>query len=80
MTAVYTQAKRSPCTLRFHVLTDGGWDVGGASGLLTAAVLTAIGVPLWAGILPSLAGIAAIVVMLRRYYARAPAAVVEVSE
>jgi hypothetical protein len=42
--------------------------------------MTAIGVPLWAGILPSLAGIAAIVVMLRRYYARAPAAVVEVSE
>jgi MFS transporter, DHA1 family, inner membrane transport protein len=80
MTAVYTQAQRSPCTLRFHVLTEGGWDVGGASGLLTAAVLTAIGVPLSAGMLPSLASIAAIVVMLRRYYALAPAAVVEVAE
>ena len=31
-------------------------------------------------ILPSLAGIAAIVVMLRRYYLRAPAAVVEIAE
>jgi hypothetical protein len=41
---------------------------------------TAIGVPLWGRILPSLAGIAAIVVMLRRYYLRAPAAVVEIAE
>ena len=32
MTAVYTLAKRSPCTLRFHVATEGGWDIGGAAG------------------------------------------------
>jgi DHA1 family inner membrane transport protein len=80
MTAVYTQAKRSPCTLRFHVVTEGGWDAGGASGLLAAALLTALGVPLWASILLSLAGVAAIVVMLRRYYAVGPAVVVEVAE
>lgn len=69
MTAVYTQAKRSPCTLRFHVMTEGGWDIGGASGLLTVALLTALGLPIWSGMLLSLAGIAAMAIMLRRYYA-----------
>jgi hypothetical protein len=42
--------------------------------------LTALGVPLWASILLSLAGVAAIVVMLRRYYAVSPAGVVDVVE
>jgi hypothetical protein len=73
MTAVYTQAKRSPCTLRFQVMAEGGWDLGGATGLLNAALLAALGVPLWAGILASLAGVAAIAVMLRRYYSESPA-------
>ena len=80
MTAVYTQAKRSPCTLRFHVFTEGGWDVGGAGALLTVAVMTALGAPLWAGLIPSVAGVAMIVVMLSRYYARTPAAAVDVAE
>ena len=80
MTAVYTQAKRSPCTLRFHVVTEGGWDAGGASGLLAAALLTALGVPLCASILLSLAGVAAIVVMLRRYYAGSPVVMIDAAE
>jgi MFS transporter, DHA1 family, inner membrane transport protein len=70
MTAVYTMAKRSPCTLRFHVATEGGWDVGGATGLLVAALATGLGVPLSASIAMALAGVAAIAVMLRRYYAK----------
>jgi DHA1 family inner membrane transport protein len=69
MTAVYTLAKRSPCTLRFHVATEGGWDIGGAAGLLAAALMTALGLPLWVGILLSLPGVAAIAIMLRHYYA-----------
>ncbi len=80
MTAVYTQAKRAPCTLRFHVMAEGGWDVGGASALLIAALLTALGVPLWASILLSLVGLAAMAVMLRRYYAGNAKAVVQVAE
>lgn len=72
MTAVYTQAKRAPCTLRFHVATEGGWDIGGASGLLTAALCAYMGLPLWVGILMSLLGVAAIVVLLQRYYAPRP--------
>jgi len=75
MTAVYTLAKRSPCTLRFHVATEGGWDVGGAIGLLAAALAIAHGMPLRAGILLSLAGVGAIIIMLRRYYANSPATV-----
>lgn len=69
MTAVYNIAKRSPCTLRFHVATEGGWDMGGASGSLAAALLLWLGVPLSATLLLPLIGIAAAFVMLRRYYA-----------
>jgi hypothetical protein len=69
MTAVYNQAKRSPCTLRFHVATEGSWDVGGAVGCLLAALLAAAGVPLSAAILLPLIGAAALFVLLRRYYA-----------
>jgi MFS transporter, DHA1 family, inner membrane transport protein len=71
MTAVYTMAKRAPCTLRFHVATEGGWDIGGATALLTAAVATTFGAPLSASILLALPGVAAMTAMLRRYYARA---------
>ena len=69
MTAVYTLAKRSPCTLRFHVAAEGGWDAGAAAGLLAAALATEFGMPLRVSILMSLAGVAAIAIMLRRYYA-----------
>jgi DHA1 family inner membrane transport protein len=68
MTAVYNQSKRSPCTLRYQVATEGGWDIGGASGLLVAALLIALGVPLWGSILLSLVGAIASFVMLRGYY------------
>jgi hypothetical protein len=56
MTAVYNQAKRSACTLRFHVATEGAWDVGGASGCLVAALLVLAGVSLSVAILLSLSG------------------------
>lgn len=68
MTAVYNQAKNSPCTLRFHVATEGAWDVGCGSGCLVAALLSALGVSLSAAILLSLLGPAALFVLLRRYY------------
>jgi MFS transporter len=69
MTAVYNQAKRSPCTLRFHVATEGGWDIGCASGCLVAAILSAAGAPLSSGILLALPGMALSLFLLRRYYA-----------
>ena len=69
MTAVYNLAKRSPCVLRFHFMAEGAWDLGGAGGCLTAAVLIALGAPLASGLVLSLAGAAVALVLLRRYYA-----------
>ena len=69
MTAVYNQAKRSPCPLRFHVATEGGWDVGGSAGCLAAAGLLSLGVPISAAILISLPGTFLFLVVLRGYYA-----------
>jgi hypothetical protein len=71
MTAVYNQAKRAPCTLRFHVATEGGWDVGCASGLLIAAFLIWRGTPFPLVLLLPLIGLAAAFVQLRAYYATA---------
>jgi hypothetical protein len=70
MTAVYNQAKRAPCTLRFHVAAEGGWDIGGTSGLLAAALLVHLGVPLSYGVLLGLVGALGAFLQLRRYYAR----------
>ncbi|MFZ1990651.1 MAG: MFS transporter [Alphaproteobacteria bacterium] len=75
MTAVYNEAKRSPCPLRFHVAADGGWDIGGASGLAIAALLTWLGVSLGVSIVLSFAGIAVNFILLRRYYASSGVAV-----
>jgi hypothetical protein len=68
MTAVYNQAKRSPCPLRFHVATEGGWDIGGTSGCVAAATLSALGAPLSTTILMALAGVALGHFLLYRYY------------
>lgn len=70
MTAVYNLAKRSPCPLRFHVMAEGAWDVGCGAGCLAAAGLTALGLPLRAALLLSVAGAVAVLVVLRRYYRR----------
>lgn len=70
MTAVYNQAQRAPCTLRFHVATEGGWDVGCASGLLIAAFLIWRGVPFPLVLLLPLIGLSVAFVLLRDHYAR----------
>jgi MFS transporter, DHA1 family, inner membrane transport protein len=69
MTAVYNQAQRSACAMRFHIAAEAGWDAGGAAGLLTAAALLTAGAPLWSAIGLSLFGVAAMAQLLRRYYA-----------
>lgn len=78
MTAVYTLAKRSPCPLRFHVMTEGGWDIGAASGLLIAALMSWLGLPMWTWTLSALLGVIAGFVMLRRYYARNPGIAIDI--
>jgi MFS family permease len=69
MTAVYNQGQRAPCTLRFHVATEGGWDVGCASGLLIAAFLVWHDVPFPLVLLLPLIGLSIAFVLLRDYYA-----------
>ncbi len=71
MTAVYNEAKRSPCVLRFHMACEGAWDIGGALGMLAAAGLVALGAPISAGVALAFCGLVAIFILLRRYYATA---------
>jgi hypothetical protein len=68
MAVVYTLAKAAPCSLRFHIATEAGWDAGGAVSLLTASLLTFFDVPLWAVLLLGLAGTAWQITLLRRHY------------
>src|SRR5215470_17184771 len=68
-TAIYNQAKRSPCTLRFHIAAEAGWDLGGAGALLIAAGLLLAGVPIGTCILLSLLGATAAFHLLRSYFA-----------
>lgn len=46
MTAIYNEAKASPCPFRFHFAAEVGWDTGGALACLIAAALCAYGVSL----------------------------------
>ncbi|WP_304217130.1 MFS transporter [Phenylobacterium aquaticum] len=75
MTAVYNLAKASPCSLRFHMATEGAFDMGCGSGCLAAASLLALGVPLQAALLLCLAGAVTTLMLLRGYYAREKLAV-----
>jgi DHA1 family inner membrane transport protein len=74
MTAVYNMAKASPCALRFHIVTEGAWDVGCGGGCLLAAGLVEIGLPLSVGILTAIVAAGASMLMLLRYYATNPVA------
>jgi hypothetical protein len=71
-TAIYNLAKASPCPLRFHIATEGGWDVGCALGCLIAAALTACGVSLALVLLGALPPLALAATLLRRHYAQGP--------
>jgi len=79
MTAVYNEAKHSPCPLRFHIATEGAWDAGCATGCFASAGLIVLGVPLSWAILLSLAGAVASLALMRRYYAELDARAVEIA-
>ncbi|MBW8813239.1 MAG: hypothetical protein JF588_07410 [Caulobacterales bacterium] len=68
MTPVYNLAKASPCPLRFHIATEGGWDLGCASGCLAAAVIAGAGYSLAGAILLGLvAAVGAFALLWRQY-------------
>jgi hypothetical protein len=77
MTAVYNQAKRSPCVLRFHIAAEGGWDIGVTTGLSFAAVLVWLGLPIAYGILISLVGAITVFYLLHRYFAAHPSEAID---
>ena len=68
MTAVYNQAKRSPCVMRFHITAEAGWDIGVSTGLCIAALLVWAGIAVAPTILVSLVGAVFVLAQLRRYY------------
>ena len=80
MTAVYNQAKRSPCVLRFHIAAEGGWDVGVSIALSMAAAITWAGHSIGWAIALSLPGAGFVFAMLKRYYAAHPSETVDAHE
>ncbi|MEI9994501.1 MAG: MFS transporter [Rhizomicrobium sp.] len=80
MTAVYNQAKRSQCVLRFHIAAEGGWDVGVTSGLCLGAAITGLGYPIADAILIAFVGAATVFVLLQRYYAAHAAELIDASQ
>ncbi|MGL5010243.1 MAG: hypothetical protein ACRC6I_10195, partial [Paracoccaceae bacterium] len=52
---VYTLARQSPCSLRFHIVAEGGWDMGTCLSCLMVAALLQVGfsyhLPLAIGVL-----------------------------
>jgi len=68
MTPVYNLSKASRCTLRFHIATEGAWDLGCFAGCLSAAGLAALGLPLTVPILSALLGVGGLVMLLFRHY------------
>jgi hypothetical protein len=71
MAAVYNTAKASPCPFRFHMLSEGAWDIGGGAGCLAGAAVTASGHSLaWAILLGVPSAIATVVLLTRHYGGR----------
>jgi hypothetical protein len=71
-TATYNMTKASPCPFRFQMATEAGWDVGGLSACLVAAMLLAAGVPLRIVLILALPGLALAASLLWRYYSAQP--------
>lgn len=69
---LYAMARQSPCVLRFSMATEGGWDLGCSAACLTAAAMLGAGASFRLPILLGLAAVAAMAVMLDRWYARRP--------
>ncbi|HYD44903.1 MAG TPA: hypothetical protein VEA79_06555, partial [Phenylobacterium sp.] len=66
--SIYNMAKASPCTLRYHLATEAGWDVGGVLGCLACAGMIAAGASLGLTILFGLPAVLACGWWLRRLY------------
>jgi hypothetical protein len=77
MTAIYNEAKASPCPFRFHFAAEVGWDVGGALACLISAALCANGASLHAVIALALPMVVFQALALDASYAARKSSVVE---
>ncbi|MBP6545854.1 MAG: hypothetical protein KA220_03985 [Phenylobacterium sp.] len=68
--AAYNLAKASPCPFRFHMATEGGWDIGCAGACVTAAGLISLGAPMSVPILMALPAVAAGFALLWGYFGK----------
>lgn len=75
MTAIYNEAKASPCPFRFHYAAEVGWDIGGALGCGAAAALCAGGASLQTVIALALPMVAFQAFVLDESYARRKSAI-----
>jgi DHA1 family inner membrane transport protein len=75
MTAIYNEAKASPCPLRFHYAAEIGWDVGGSLACLAASALCAHGVSLQAVVALALPIVAVQAFLLDASYAERNSAI-----
>ena len=73
----YNLAKASPCSFRFHMTTEGGWDVGCFFACISAAAIVAAGGSLAIPILLALPAVAASALILWRFYTAPGAALAE---
>ena len=73
-TPLYNLSQASPCPFRYNIATEGAWDIGCGSGLLTAAAIAALGGSLSFAILTALPAVGGVFWMLWRYYGAHPTA------
>ncbi|MCW1384000.1 MFS transporter [Novosphingobium sp. KCTC 2891] len=65
---LYAMARHSNCTLRFNMVTEGGWDLGCSAACLAAAAALHAGAGFAVPILTGLVAVATIAALLRRWY------------
>jgi MFS transporter, DHA1 family, inner membrane transport protein len=53
---IYDLARQSPCPLRYHIVAEGGWDLGTAMGCLVSAILVYLGFSYFVPLLVALIG------------------------
>jgi DHA1 family inner membrane transport protein len=70
MTALYNEAKVSPCPLRFHFADEGGWDAGGTAACLAVAAICGAQGPLQLAVLLALPMVAVQARLLLASYSR----------
>ena len=69
MTAIYNEAKASPCPLRYHLALEAAWDAGAILACLAAAAVLSFGASLQLVIVMALPPIALQAWNLRASYA-----------